>query len=37
MRRLESYIKKYGVEAGTKLYHALQSQAAHARWSAHRK
>lgn len=30
MRKLESYIRKYGDEAGRKLYHALQSQAAHA-------
>lgn len=34
MRRRESYLKKYGPEAGAKLYHALQSQAAHAGVSA---
>ena len=34
MRKLESYIKKYGPDAGRKLYHALQSQAAHAGVSA---
>jgi hypothetical protein len=34
MRRLESYIKKYGPEFGPKLFHALQSQAAHAGVSA---
>ncbi len=34
MRRLDSYIRKYGTEAGPKLYHALQSQAAHAGVSA---
>ena len=34
MRRLEIYVKKYGPEAGPKLYHALQSQAAHAGVSA---
>jgi hypothetical protein len=37
MRRLASYIAKYGPEAGPKLYHALQSQAAHAGVSARRK
>jgi hypothetical protein len=34
MRRLESYIRKYGEDAGRKLYHTLQSQAAQARWKA---
>lgn len=34
MRRLQSYIRKYGEIAGPLLYHALQSQAAHARWKA---
>jgi hypothetical protein len=34
MRRLENYIKKYGPEFGPKLFHALQSQAAHAGVSA---
>jgi hypothetical protein len=34
MRRLSSYIAKYGPEAGPKLYHVLQSQAAHAGVSA---
>jgi hypothetical protein len=32
MRRLSSYVKKYGEKAGRALYHALQSQAAQARW-----
>lgn len=35
MRRLSSFIKKYGEDAGRKLYHALQSQAAHARWKSY--
>ena len=30
MRRLENYVRKYGPEVGPVLYHALQSQAAHA-------
>ena len=30
MRRLENYVRKYGPEFGPVLYHALQSQAAHA-------
>lgn len=34
MRRLELYVRKYGPEVGPKLYHALQSQAAHAGVSA---
>ena len=34
MRKLEFYVKKYGPEAGPRLYHALQSQAAHAGVSA---
>lgn len=34
MRRLDSYIRKYGPVFGPKLYHALQSQAAHAGVSA---
>ena len=34
MRRLENYVRKYGPEFGPKLYHALQSQAAHAGVSA---
>lgn len=34
MRRLENYVRKYGPEAGPKLFHALQSQAAHAGVSA---
>ena len=34
MRKLESYVKKYGPEVGPKLYRALQSQAAHAGVSA---
>lgn len=34
MRKLELYVKKYGPEMGRKLYHTLQSQAAHAGVSA---
>jgi hypothetical protein len=34
MRRLENYVRRYGPEVGPKLYHALQSQAAHASVSA---
>ena len=34
MRRLENYVRKYGPELGPILYHALQSQAAHAGVSA---
>ena len=34
MRRLENYVRKYGPEVGPVLYHALQSQAAHAGVSA---
>jgi hypothetical protein len=34
MRRLENYVRKYGPEFGPILYHALQSQAAHAGVSA---
>ena len=34
MRRLQSYINHYGDIAGRLLYHALQSQAAQARWKA---
>ncbi len=34
MRKLETYIKKYGADRGPRLYHALQSQAAHAGVSA---
>jgi hypothetical protein len=34
MRRLENYVRKYGSEFGPILYHALQSQAAHAGVSA---
>jgi hypothetical protein len=37
MRRLSTYIAKYGLEAGPKLFHVLQSQAAHAGVSARRK
>jgi hypothetical protein len=37
MRRLASYVARYGPDAGPKLYHALQSQAAHAGVSARRK
>jgi hypothetical protein len=31
---LQNYVRKYGPEFGPKLYHALQSQAAHAGVSA---
>jgi hypothetical protein len=34
VRKRHIYIDKYGPEAGGKLYHALQSQAAHAGVSA---
>jgi hypothetical protein len=34
MRRLENYVRKYGPDFGPILYHALQSQAAHAGVSA---
>ncbi len=34
MRTLKTYVAKYGPETGRKLYHALQSQAAHAGVSA---
>ena len=34
MRKLQSYIARYGPEAGPKLYQVLQSQAAHAGVSA---
>ncbi len=34
MRKLLSYIARYGPEAGPKLYQVLQSQAAHAGVSA---
>ncbi len=34
MRKLEIFVRKYGPVAGPKLYHALQSQAAHAGVSA---
>ncbi len=34
MRKLESYIARYGPESGATLYHVLQSQAAHAGVSA---
>ena len=37
MRRLSCSIEKYGPDAGPKLYHAHQSQAAHAGVSARRK
>ncbi len=37
MRRLSSYVAKYGPEVGPKLYHALQSQAAHPGVAARRK
>ena len=34
MRKLSCYVAKYGPEAGAKLYHLLQSQAAHVGVSA---
>jgi hypothetical protein len=34
VRKLHIYTDKYGLDAGSKLYHALQSQAAHAGVSA---
>jgi hypothetical protein len=34
MRKLERYIVRYGPEAGSKLFHVLQSQAGHASVSA---
>ncbi len=34
MRKLDLYTRKYGEEMGRRLYHALQSQAAHAGVSA---
>lgn len=34
MRKLHSYVAKYGPEVGPKMYHLLQSQAAHAGVSA---
>jgi hypothetical protein len=34
LRRLENFVNKYGPEVGPKLYHLLQSQAAHASVSA---
>jgi hypothetical protein len=34
MRRLDSYIARYGPEVGPIVYRALQSQAAQARWKA---
>ena len=34
MRKREIYLERYGPVAGSKLYHALQSQAAHAGVSA---
>jgi hypothetical protein len=34
LRKLDNYVRKYGPEFDPKLYHALQSQAAHAGVSA---
>jgi hypothetical protein len=34
VRKLQSYVAKYGPEVGPRLYHLLQSQAAHAGVSA---
>lgn len=36
MHKLESYVTKYGPAAGPKLYHAMQSRAAHIGASARR-
>jgi TolA-binding protein len=36
MRKKASYVAKYGADCGTKLYEALQKEAAHARVSASR-
>ncbi len=35
MRREQYYINKYGKDAGTKMFKALQKEAAQARWKAH--
>jgi hypothetical protein len=35
MRREKSYKDKYGPDAGTKMFKALQKEAAQARWKAH--
>jgi hypothetical protein len=35
MRREKSYIRKYGRTAGSKMFRALQKEAAQARWKAH--
>lgn len=34
MRRLDSYIRKYGDHHGRIIYRTLQREAAHARWKA---
>jgi hypothetical protein len=34
MRRLDSYIRKYGPVEGPIIYRTLQREAAHARWKA---
>jgi len=34
MRTKQSYIKKYGKEAGSIIFKLLQKEAAHARWKA---
>ena len=34
LRKEQFYIKKYGPEAGAKIYELLQKLAAHARWRA---
>ena len=34
MRRLDSYIRKYGPVEGLIIYRTLQREAAHARWKA---
>lgn len=34
MRKKSSYVAKYGQLTGERIYHALQSQAAQARWKA---
>lgn len=35
MRRLDSYIQKYGLHPGTLIYTTLQKEAAQARWKAY--
>ena len=35
MRRKEFYVKKYGPDAGPKMFKALQREAAQEKWKAH--